>query len=188
MLTEIKTNETIGALNEIGATVDFVNLPISEDGLKVLERDIKEVVVIKFPKGSTFKIPGVIGTYSETDPLSLFRIPGDPYLLNSLYLLRKECAVPGSSAASSREKADTVIVKANRKYLLPTSKTLYRTESNPIDPNTRGVEYQANCIYFNDGAATILGTHIGGKYVFQILDLPNDELKNTKEYEGYLNR
>ncbi len=186
MSQEIKLNEGLSLFDAMGVERDSIPVTLTERSLDSLERKITEVAILKFPKGFGFKIPGVIGEYSSADPLSLFRIPGDPYLLNSLYLLKKECAVPGSSAASSNEKADTVIARANKEHVLANAESKYRTPDNPIDPNDQGVEYQANCIYFNDGAGAILGTEIDGKYVSQILDYPNDELKDKEEYERYL--
>jgi len=186
MSNELEKTDGLQIFKDMGVMSECVHITLSEESLSVLERKISEVVVLKFPKGFGFKIPGTIGMYSDSDPLSLFRIPGDPYLLNSVYQLRAQCAVPGSSAASSNEKADTVIAKANKEYTLAKAESKYRTEDNPIDPNDQGVEYQANCIYFNDGAGAILGTEVDGKYVSQILDFPNDELKDKEEYDRYL--
>ena len=186
MSQELEKTDGLQIFKDMGVMSECVHITLSEESLSVLERKISEVVVLKFPKGFGFKIPGTIGMYSDSDPLSLFRIPGDPYLLNSIYQLRAQCAIPGSSAASSNEKSDTVIAKANKEYALANTELKYRTEDNPIDPNDKGVEYQANCIYFNDGAGAILGTEIDGKYVSQILDFPIDELKDRKEYERYL--
>jgi len=186
MSQEIEKTDGLQIFKDMGVMSEFVPITLRDESLSVLERKITEVVVLKFPIGFGFKTPGTIGIYSDSDPLSLFRIAGDPYLLNSVYQLRSQCAIPGSSAASSNEKSDTVIARANKEYALAKAESKYRTEDNPIDPNDKGVEYQANCIYFNDGAATILGTEIDGKYVSQILDYPNDELKENKEYDKYL--